>query len=87
MAPTILAGAVQGDERVRDMVDTLRMGPLEELPWGTSGVYLSNTSLSPTDKTALLEAMERPAKSGDVWKSFQRYYSPAVLKSSIRPLP
>lgn len=87
MAPTILAGAVQGDERVRDMVDTLRMEPLEELPWGTSGVYLSNTSLSPTDKTALLDAMERAAKSGDVWKSFQRYYSPAVLKSSIRPLP
>jgi polar amino acid transport system substrate-binding protein len=87
MAPTILAGAVQGDERVRDMVDTLRMEPLEELPWGTSGVYLSNTSLSPADKTELLEAMGRAAKSGDVWKSFQRYYSPAVLKSSIRPLP
>jgi len=87
MAPTILAGAVQGDERVRDMVDTLRMEPLEELPWGTSGVYISNTSLSPADKAALLESMERAARSGDVWRSFQRYYSPAVLKSGIRPLP
>lgn len=87
MAPTILAGAVQGDERVRDMVDALRMEPLEELPWGSSGVYVSNTSLSPADKTALLEAMERAARSGDVWKSFQRYYSPAVLKNGIRPLP
>ncbi len=87
MAPTILAGAVQGDERVRDMVDALRMEPLEELPWGSSGVYVSNTSLSPPDKAALLEAMERAARSGDVWKSFQRYYSPAVLKNGIRPLP
>ena len=87
MAPTILAGAVQGDERVRDMVDMLRMEPLEELPWGSSGVYVSNTSLGPTDKAALLEALERAARSGDVWKSFQRYYSPAVLKSGIRPLP
>lgn len=87
MAPTILAGAVQGDNRVRDLVDTLRMEPLKELPWGTSGVYLSKTSLSPPDKAELLEAMERAAKSGDVWRSFQRYYSPTVLKSSIRPLP
>lgn len=87
MAPTILAGAVQGDERVRDLVDTLRIEPLDELPWGTSGVYLSNTSLSPPDKATLLEAMGRAAKSGDVWRSFQRYYSPDVLKSSIRPLP
>lgn len=87
MGPTILAGAVLGDERVRDMVDTLRMEPLEELPWGISGVYLSNTSLSPPDKAALLDAMERAAKSGDVWKSFQRYYTPALLKGGIRPLP
>ena len=87
MGPTILAGAVQADERVRDMVDTLRMEPLEELPWGISGVYLSNTSLNSPDKAALLEAMERAAKSGDVWKSFQRYHSPALLKGGIRPLP
>jgi polar amino acid transport system substrate-binding protein len=86
MAPTILAGAVQGDERVQDMVDKLRMETLEELPWGSSGVYLSNSSLSPQDKSALQDALERAARSGDVWKSFQRYYSPAVLKSGIRPL-
>lgn len=87
MAPTILAGAVQGDERVRDMVDNLRMEALEEMPWGTSGVYISNTSLSPDDKATLHAALERAARSGDVWKSFQRYYSPAVLKAGIRPLP
>ncbi|MES2581863.1 MAG: transporter substrate-binding domain-containing protein [Pseudomonadota bacterium] len=86
MAPTILAGAVQGDERVRDLLDKLRMEPLEELPWGSSGVYISNTSLSPQDKTVLQDALERAARSGDVWKSFQRYYSPAILKGGIRPL-
>jgi len=87
MAPTILAGAVQGDERVRGVVDNLRMEALEEIPWGSSGVYISNTSLSPPDKAAVQSAMERAARSGDVWKSFQRYYSPAVLKAGIRPLP
>ncbi len=86
MAPTILAGAVQGDERVQDMADKLRMETLEELPWGSSGVYISNSSVNPQDKTALRDALERAARSGDVWKSFQRYYSPAILKGGIRPL-
>jgi len=86
MAPTILAGSVQGDERVRDLLDKLRIEPLDELPWGDSGVYLSNTTLSPPDKAALQEALERAARSGDIWKSFQRYYSPVILKGSVRPL-
>lgn len=86
MAPTILAGAVQGDERVRSIVDNLRMEALEEMPWGSSGAYISNTSLSPADKAAVQGVLEHAARSGDVWKSFQRYYSPAVLKAGIRPL-
>lgn len=87
MAPTILAGAIQGDERVRDLQDRLRVEPLEELPWGTSGVYISNhAALSPQDRATLQDAMERAARSGEVWKAFQHYYSPAILKGSIRPL-
>ncbi len=86
MASTILAGAIQDDERVRDLLDRLRIEPLDELPWGTSGVYISNSSLTPQDRAALLEALERAARSGDVWKAFLRYYSPAILKGSIRPL-
>ncbi|MES2950439.1 MAG: transporter substrate-binding domain-containing protein [Pseudomonadota bacterium] len=86
MASTILAGAAQSDDRVRDMLDKLRVEPLEELPWGDSGVYISNTALNPQDKATLLEALERAARSGEVWKGFQRYYSPAILKGSIRPL-
>jgi len=86
MAPSILAGALPGDERVRDLLDKLRFEAIDELPWGDSGVYLSNTALSPPDKAALQEALERAAKSGTVWKAFQRYYAPSVLKASIRPL-
>lgn len=86
MAPTILAGAVQDDERVRDLQDRLRVEPLEELPWGYSGVYLSNTALNPQDRATLLDALERTARSGEVWKAFQRFYSPTILKGSIRPL-
>ncbi len=86
MAPTILAGAMQDDERVSELIDKLRIEALAELPWGDSGVYLSNTSLNPQDRAALQDALERTAKSGAVWKSFQRYYAPAILKGSIRPL-
>lgn len=86
MAPSVLAGALQGDERVRDLPDKLRAEPVEELPWGFSGVYLSNTALSSADKAALQDALERAARSGEVWKAFQRYYNPAFLKGSIRPL-
>lgn len=86
MATTILAGAVQDDERVRDLLDRLRIEALAELPWGDSGVYLSNTTLTPQDKAALQDALERAAKSGAVWKGFQRHYTPAILKGSIRPL-
>ncbi len=86
MATTILAGAVQDDERVRDVLDRLRIEALAELPWGDSGVYLSNTTLSPQDKAALQDALERAARSGAVWKGFQRHYTPAILKGSIRPL-
>lgn len=86
MAPTILAGAIQDDERVRDLIDRLRIEPVEELPWGYSGVYISGTALEPQDRAALQEALERVARSGEVWKAFLRYYSPAILKGSIRPL-
>lgn len=86
MASTILAGAVQSDDRVRDLLEKLRVEPLEELPWGVSGVYISNTALAPQDKAVLQDALERAARSGEVWRAFQHYHSTAILKGSIRPL-
>ncbi len=86
MAPTILAGAIQDDERVRELADKLRIEALPELPWGDSGVYLSNAALNAQDKATLLDALDRAAKSGAVWKAFQRHYAPSILKGSIRPL-
>eukprot|EP01137_Pigoraptor_chileana_P009308 Opistho-2@57344 len=38
MASTIMTGALQGDARVRFMLDRLRYEPVEELPWGESGI-------------------------------------------------
>ncbi|MBI2753611.1 MAG: transporter substrate-binding domain-containing protein [Betaproteobacteria bacterium] len=86
MTPSILAGALQDDERVQDLLDRLQFEALPELPWGHSGVYLSNSTLNPRDLAALRAALERAAKSGVVWRGFQQYYAPAVLNGSIRPL-
>jgi polar amino acid transport system substrate-binding protein len=86
MAPSILAGAMVDDERVRDLLDKLRFESLRELPWGDSGAYISNSALGASDKAALQAALERAARAGVVWKGFQQYYSPVVLQGSIRPL-
>lgn len=86
MAPSIFAGAIQGDERFADLLDKLRFEPISELPWGDSGVYISKRALTENDRASLRQLLERAARSGVVWKSFQRYYSASVLRESIRPL-
>lgn len=85
MAPSILAGAIMEDGRVQDMLDKLRFEPIPELPWGDSGAYISKKSLNMEDSAALKDMLEQVAKSGVVWKSFQRYYPAHVLKEGIRP--
>lgn len=85
MAPTILAGSLVEDDRVRGMADKLRYESIEELPWLGNGLYLSKTALSETDRQALLEFFDRIAKSGAVWKGFQQFYDPSVLKVGLKP--
>jgi polar amino acid transport system substrate-binding protein len=85
MAPSILAGSLQADERVRDLADKLRFEPIKELPWGDSGAYVSRKSLGESDQRALRELLEQAARSGAVWRGFQKHYPANVLKESIRP--
>lgn len=85
MSPVIFYGAIQDDPRVGDLVERVRFEPLAELPWGESGLYLSKTSLGKEDTTTLLGIFTRASQAGTVWKSFQTYYPPNVLKEAIRP--
>ncbi|MFZ6814749.1 substrate-binding periplasmic protein [Undibacterium sp. Rencai35W] len=85
MTPTILAGTIKENKKIADMLDKLRIEPITELPWGQSGIYISKSSLSAEDTATLKDLLERTAKSGAIWKAFQLYYSPAVLKESARP--
>jgi polar amino acid transport system substrate-binding protein len=84
MAPSILVGAMQADPKAAGLLEKLRSQPIEELPWGDSGAYISKSALNDADKTALRELLERAGKSGAVWKAFQRFYPANVLTGSIR---
>jgi polar amino acid transport system substrate-binding protein len=85
MAPSILVGAIQGESKTDGLLEKLRFEPIEELPWGDSGAYISRTGLSDADQKALRNLLERSASSGAVWKAFQRYYPAKALTGSIRP--
>lgn len=85
MAPSILVGAMLGDARVRPLLEQLRYEPVDELPWGESGVYVSRTALSEADRQNLLALLERAAKSGQVWREFVKHYPPGSLTGAVRP--
>ncbi len=85
MAPSILVGAMLGDARVRPLLEQLRYEPMDELPWGESGVYVSKTALSEADRQSLLALLERAAKSGQIWREFVKHYPPGSLTGSVRP--
>jgi polar amino acid transport system substrate-binding protein len=85
MAPTILLGVIPEDARLTGLAEQLHFEAVDDLPWGESGVYVSNTALQPKEAAQLLQLLRRHAESGSVWKSFQAYYAPAVLKDNIKP--
>lgn len=85
MAPTILAGTVSDDERVRDLSDKLRYESIAELPWLGNGLYVSKTAVGDADRQVLVEFFERIAKSGAVWKGFQQVYDTQVLSVGLKP--
>lgn len=85
MAPSTFIGAIHADARVKPMLERLRYEPVEELPWSESGIYISRAAVSEPDRLQLREALDRAAKSGAIWKAFQRYYPPGSLNDGTRP--
>lgn len=85
MAPSILVGAIKTDGRFAELLKDFRFEPLQELPWGDSGAYISNSSLSESDRNALKTLLEGAVQSGLVWKKFREYYGPEVQDLGIRP--
>lgn len=84
MGPTIFLGAVQRDPRVAGLAERLRVEPIPELPWNSSGAYISRLSLNPEDQATLRDLLERIAKSPTILESFQRIYKPEFLVDNVR---
>jgi polar amino acid transport system substrate-binding protein len=84
MASTILLGVLPEDPRLAGLAEKLHFDAVDELPWGESGAYVSNSSLKPNEAAEVAASLRRQAESGSVWKSFQNYYAPAALKDSIK---
>lgn len=84
MAPSILVGAMHADPKAAALIDKLHSQPIDDLPWGDSGAYLSKSGLGEADRNALREILEQSARSGSVWRAFQRFYPANTLTGSIR---
>ncbi len=84
MAPTVFASAIADDKRFAWMVPKLRIEPLEELPWGESGIYISKQTVDAADRAALQNLLAGAVKSGAVYESLKRHYPPAVLAGGVR---
>lgn len=84
MAPTIFAGIVLTESLATGLLEKVRFDPLDELAWTESGIYISKTSLSVADQSILKLAMEKIAHTDVVWRAYQHYYPPEVLKISLR---
>ncbi|MDM5176974.1 hypothetical protein PO883_07150 [Massilia sp. DJPM01] len=85
MAPTVFAGAILEDKRFTWMMPKLRIEPLEELPWGESGIYISKQTVAASDRAALQNLFAAAIKSGAVYENLKRYYPPAILAGGVRP--
>jgi polar amino acid transport system substrate-binding protein len=84
MAPTIFASAIADDKRFAWMMPKLRIEPLDELPWGESGIYISKQMVGADDRATLQNLLASAVKSGAVYETLKRHYPPAVLAGGVR---
>lgn len=86
ITPTAVTGALRGNHELSSWIDRLHSQPVDELPWGETGIYVSrHTSLSNEDRKETLKALERMSKSGVVWHTFLHYHPESNLNESVQP--
>jgi polar amino acid transport system substrate-binding protein len=79
-----MAGTVFMDERLKGMMEKLRVEPLEELPWSDTGVYISKTTVSVEDREVLEKIITTVTRKKTLWDAYRRHYPPNVLSEGIR---
>jgi len=84
MAPSTLVGLARREPRVQGLLERLRSDAIAELPWRTSGAYISR-ALSQEDQQVLVDALEKAARTSAVVDGYVHYFGPDLLKGGIRP--
>ena len=86
MPASAFSAGLEADPRIEKMAARLRIEALHELQWIKTGIYLSRTSLSPTDRKVLEEMLLSSVKTGVWWEALKRSYTPALLNQHVRQL-
>ncbi|TFW22763.1 transporter substrate-binding domain-containing protein [Massilia arenosa] len=81
-----LYGAAKADPRTASIAEQFRVEPLEELPWGLAGVYLSTQSLTADDRAVLESGLNAAAKAGALYHAYKGFYPANIFAFSSRPL-
>lgn len=79
-----MAGAIISDERLKGMMDKLRLEALDEIPWTDTGVYISKQNVTPEDAAIIEKMIIGLTRKKTLWEAYRRYYPAPVLAESIR---
>lgn len=79
-----MAGAITSDERLKGMMEKVRVEPLEELPWAETGIYISRQTVAPEDVAQVEKIIVALGKKKTLWEAYKRYYPASMLAESIR---
>ncbi|WP_162249951.1 ABC transporter substrate-binding protein [Massilia sp. Root351] len=84
MAPAIFMSSLNADPAAQALLAQLAYQPLAGLPMTESGAYVSRRSLQAADQRAL-HALLNEASRGVLWRYFQQYYPPDMLRFAVVP--
>ncbi|NGZ83458.1 substrate-binding periplasmic protein [Duganella aceris] len=84
LTPMSLAQAMIENQRVRPLLDRLRIEELPELPWSHSGIYLSRKTLNAEQRRYLTAQLRKGYDDAKVWEQYRRYYPANVVAASMR---
>ena len=84
MTPALFQSTLMEDASMRGLLAELEYHALDGLPMTESGAYVSRRSLHEGDQS-VLQALLADSARGTLWRYFQQYYPPEMLKFAVVP--
>jgi len=86
LLPAHAQALAQREARFAELGTRLRTEFLAELPWHTTGAYLSHRALPAAERSWLRQRLQAAAESGEVWRQLGQHYPAEAMAGSMRPL-